>query len=270
MRRYADELVDHEHRERERLARMAAAAEGHEQHARIARAAAAAGAKRIEDGIVDRDPTSVEDFARLATEHLILPHGVDLASKVTYRPDPQELVVDIRLPDVTLVPIEKSVKYVRAQRAFTVKERSKTEMENIYRGILAQLPLCVLHTLFTAFDNDVVDSATLNGILPAVDRATGRPTERNLVSVTTSRATFDSLVLDATELDPVLCVRELGAKLSPHPLLMKRYRPSLPSSSPSISSARRSTSRLASTVALTSSRWIRWRLNSWFASCCSR
>lgn len=39
-----------------------------------------------------------------------------------------------------------------------------------------------------------------------------------MASVTTSRATFDSLVLDAPDLDPVLCVRFLGAKLSPHPL----------------------------------------------------
>jgi restriction system protein len=218
MRRYAVELADHERREHERSARLAAKVETYEQQARGARAAAAAEAQRLRDGIRDGDPPSIEAFARLAIERLALPDGVVLIPKVAYRPEPRELVVDVRLPDVGLVPIEKSVKYVRAHRTFPVKERSQTEMANIYRGILAQLPLCVLHTLFSVFDNDVVDIATINGILPAVDRATGRPTNRNLVSVTTSRATFGSLVLDAAELDPVLCVQELGAKLSPHPL----------------------------------------------------
>lgn len=182
-----------------------------------------ADAARIADG----DIASIEDFARLAIERLSLPDGVALSPKAAYRPEPRELVVDIRLPDVAIVPIEKSVKYVKAHQTFTVNERSKTEMANIYRGILAQLPLCVLHSLFAAFRNDVVDSATVNGILPAVDRATGRPTERNLVSVTTSRAMFDLLVLDALELDPVLCVRELGAKLSPNPLAYEEVPPFL-------------------------------------------
>jgi hypothetical protein len=39
-------------------------------------------------------------------------------------------------------------------------ERSQTEMANPYRGILAQLPLCVLQTLFAAFDNDEAYSGT--------------------------------------------------------------------------------------------------------------
>lgn len=218
MERYARELADQERHERERWARLASKTAEYEQRISDAQSAAESRAERIQAGVRDGDPASVEDFACQAMDVVSLPDGIILDPKVAYRPDPREVVVDVRLPDVTVVPTEKSVKYVRASQLLTVKERSQTEMANIYRGILAQVPLCVLQTLFKTFDGDVVDSATINGILPTVDRATGRSSERNLVSVTTSRATFDSLVLDATELDPVLCVRELGAKLSPHPL----------------------------------------------------
>jgi hypothetical protein len=41
-------------------------------------------------------------------------------------------------------------------------------------------------------------------------RTTGRPGERNRVMVTTSRATFDTSVLDAAELDPVRCGEFIG------------------------------------------------------------
>jgi hypothetical protein len=109
--------------------------ENFERQARDARAAAAGEAKRIRNGIADGDTVSIEDFARLAIERLSLPHGVTLSPKVAYRPDPRKLVVDIRLPDASVVPIEKSVKYVRARQTFTVKERSRTEMANLYRGI---------------------------------------------------------------------------------------------------------------------------------------
>jgi len=218
MQRYERELANHERREHERSSRLAAKAAEYEQMASDTRSAAAARTCRIEAGLRGGDPESLEAFALQAIGVLSLPEDIRLDPKVAYRRDPREVVVDIRLPDVTAVRAERSVKYVRARHAFTVKERSKTEMTGIYRGILAQLPLCVLQALFRMFDDELVDSATVNGILPTVDRATGRPSDRNLVSVTTSRATFDSLVLDAAELDPVLCVRELGAKLSPHPL----------------------------------------------------
>jgi restriction system protein len=218
MERYARELARHELAERERLTRLDAKAAAHDQIASEARSAAVARSDRIQLGLREGDPASIEEFAGYAIDGLALPDGFHLAPKIAYRSEPRELVVDIRLPDVSAVPAEKSVKYVRARHGFVVKDRSRAELTSIYRAVLAQLPLCVLQALFGAFDVDVVDSATINGILPAVDRATGRPSERNLVSVTTSRATFDTLVLDAVELDPVLCVRELGAKLSPHPL----------------------------------------------------
>lgn len=218
MERYAHDLMGHEIGERERLARLAGKAAAHAQTLSEARSVAVARAERVQLGIDEANPASIEEFARFAMDGLPLPDGIHVEPRIVYRSEPRELVVDIRLPDVTVVPSEKFVKYVRARHGFTVKDRSRTELESVYRGVLAQLPLCVLHALFTAFDGDVVDSATINGVLPTVDRATGRPSDRNLVSVTTSRATFDTLVLDAAQLDPVLCVRELGAKLTPHPL----------------------------------------------------
>jgi hypothetical protein len=111
MRRYADEMADYERRERERSARLDVRTGRYERRARGARAAAAAAAAahRIQTGIADGDIASIEDFARLAIERLSLPDGVALYPKAAYRPEPRELVVDIRLPDVAVVPIEKSV-----------------------------------------------------------------------------------------------------------------------------------------------------------------
>lgn len=103
----------------------------------------------------------------------MLPEGVELEPKVAYRRDPREIVVDIRLPDLGVVRVEKSVKYVRLHERFTVKERSKAEVTESYRRVLAQLPLCVLQFLFRGFAAEVLDSVTVNGILPTVERATG-------------------------------------------------------------------------------------------------
>jgi restriction system protein len=192
--------------------------EAHERRIQDLRTAAQDRAACLRTGLQDSGETTVEEFAEQAIRTLQLPDGIELDPKAAYRRDPREVVVDIRLPDLKVLPTEKLVKYIHARRSFTVKERSRPELASMFGDLLAVLPLCVAHLLFSALDGKALDSVTVNGLLPTVDRATGRPITRYLVSVTTSRSTFNELVLDEPELDPVLCMRELGAKLSPHPL----------------------------------------------------
>ncbi|MDT0351113.1 restriction endonuclease [Pseudonocardia charpentierae] len=215
---YASAFEQYKARDRGRVARLEALREAHRQHVEDLRAAAVDRAANLRAGLRDGVEAVVEEFAVQAIAMLQLPDGIGLEPKAAYRRDPREIVVDIQLPDTKVLPTEKSVKYVHVRRSFTVKERSRNELANMYGGLLATLPLCVAQLLFSSLDAEVLDSVTVNGILPTADRATGRPVARCLVSVTTSRSTFDELVLDSPELDPVLCMRELGAKLSPHPL----------------------------------------------------
>ena len=104
---------------------------------------------------------------------------------------PCELVVDLQLPDADVVPSEKSISYTHPRRRFTVKERPRTEIAQLYLRTIAQLPLAVLRALFGACDPDLLESMTVNGLRPAVNPATGRPHVLYQVSVTTSRSTFD-------------------------------------------------------------------------------
>jgi hypothetical protein len=194
--RYASAFEQYQARDRKRVARLEALRAAHQQRAEDLRAAAADRATRLRAGLRDGLETVIEDFAKQAIELLQLPDGIGLEPKTAYRRDPRELVVDVRLPDMKVLPTEKSVKYVHARRSFTVKDRSQTELASIYRNLLAALPLCVAHLLFSSLDAEVLDSVTVNGILPTVDRATGRPVTRYLVSVTASRLTYDDLVLE--------------------------------------------------------------------------
>jgi restriction system protein len=216
MERYAADVAEHERRESDRVARLSARMRAYADELSALRSDAASRAERWRTGMHDGTEVVVEEFADAAIRALPLPGGIALEPRVAFRRDPREIVVDIQLPDVGAVPAEKSVQYIHTRRAFKIKDRTKTEMATLYRGLIAQLPLCVLHALFGAMDATTLDSVTVNGVLPTVDLATGQPTTRYLVSVTTSRQAFDGLVLNA--LDPVMCLRYLGAKLSSHPL----------------------------------------------------
>jgi restriction system protein len=208
----------HQTLESARRERVAAAEAVHTRAETERRSAARRRAAELSSGVRDGEPHAVEEFARLAIDALPKPRSITLSPSVVYRPDPRELVVDLRLPDDDVVPMEKSVKYVHARAAETVKERPRSEREAIYRTVLAQLPLAAADTVFRAFDSMTVGSVSINGRLTFVDPATGRQKDDFLVSLTTSREEFADLALDAEQLDPVLCIRKLGARLSPHPL----------------------------------------------------
>ncbi len=208
----------HQVREQARRERLAAREAEHAHCEARRRSTARRQAAEISSGIRDGEPRAIEEFARLAISALPTPRSIAMSPSIVYRTDPRELVVDLRLPDDDVVPREKSVKYVHARGAETVKERPKSEREAIYRKVLAQLPLAAADTVFRALDPTTVGSVSINGQLTFVDPATGRLKDDFLVSLTTSREEFASLALDAEQLDPVLCIRELGARLSPHPL----------------------------------------------------
>jgi hypothetical protein len=122
---------------------------------------AAAGMKieRLKAGLANGIEDAVEEIAARSLETLPIPGGIELGPRIVYRRDPRELVLELRLPDVSALPVEKSVKYVHTRRAFDVKERSRRELEIMYRALLASLPLCVLNMLFSTLDADALDSA---------------------------------------------------------------------------------------------------------------
>jgi restriction system protein len=226
MERYERDWGGYETAESERRRRVEAAAAEHDRQEAQRRSSARERAATLSSGVGRGEPGPIEEFARLAIEALPMPGTISLQPSVVYRTDPRELVIDLRLPDDDVVPTEKSVKYVQARNEDTIKELPKTTREAIYRAVLAQLPLAAGDAVLRALEPELVQSVSINGKLTYVDPATGNPRDDFLVSLTTSRDEFARLNLNAAELDPVLCVRELGARLSPHPLA--REHPTVP------------------------------------------
>lgn len=223
---YEEALEAHQQREAERERRLERRRREHQRVAEEEQQLADQQAQEILDGITSAEEGPIESFAAAAINALQLPDGISLQPRVLYRPDPQELVIDIELPEEAIVPAAKSIRYVHTRTAYDPKPRPKTEIHEIYRQLIAQLPLAVLHALFGAFTADVLDAIVINGILDTRDPATGQPTKEFLVSVTTGRKTFDGLIL--TELNPVVCLQEkLGAKLSRHPYDVEGIEPFL-------------------------------------------
>ena len=144
------------------------------------------------------------------------PLGVPAEVKVLgYRPEARELLIERELPRLGAIPIEREFRVVKGEvRPLVAKD---ADIRHRYGHLLARTALRTLAETFAAAPATLVDTVVLNGRVTAVDKATGKIINPNLLSVQFSREEFEELRLDEPELDPELCLRKQNALISPHP-----------------------------------------------------
>ncbi|MEU3981270.1 restriction endonuclease [Streptomyces sp. NPDC026672] len=215
--------------ETQRLQRLAAAQRDHDQRAEAQRAEV----RRHNDGITEAiagvrrgDPEAVvEYFSAALYSSTAWPEGFPRQVAAAFDAAARQLVLDWEMPGYDVVPEAKSVRYVPAQDQDKETARPVTQRRALYREVLAQSVLLVLHQLFGADEFGILDSVVLNGFVDAPDPATGRQAHIFLATVMAQRATFTGLHLE--QVDPTSCLTDaLRGQLTPRPDQLTSLRPS--------------------------------------------
>ena len=127
-----------------------------------------------------------------------------------------QLVLDWELPGLEIVPEFSLVRYMPSVDRDKEKLRPATERRALYRDVLAQCVLLVLHELFAADEFGALHSVALNGFVDHADPTTGLPTRTYLATVMVTRSAFDRLNL--AQVSAVDCLVEgLRGQLSQRP-----------------------------------------------------
>jgi restriction system protein len=220
-------LAGHQRSEDRRLSQLRAARQAHDQ--KVKALAAEVREHNVAIDELERDfsvgvPDAVEEYF---TELLGLsqyPGGFPHHYQVAYRKEPRELVVEYQLPPVEVVPAERDFRYVKARREIDELPRPAKEIKELYALVIHQVALRTMwECLAVSEGRDIVDAVVFNGIVPAINRATGQPEELHLISAPASRAAFAGLVLD--QVDPATCLKHLKAIVSPHPYDLEAVEP---------------------------------------------
>jgi restriction system protein len=194
-------------------------------------AAAAADATAAHNAEVDQfehdfqagEPEAVAQFFTFVLDSSVYPEGFAHRTRVLYRPEPKEVVVEFELPPQSLIPVERDYKYVMARDEITSLARPVKEIKDRYARLVAQVALRTIHEVFVYDPTDVAAVVTFNGHLSTKDLATGQPIRPCLISVSAEQKLFRTFVL--TELDPLACLRKLNALVSNHPYDLEAVRP---------------------------------------------
>lgn len=126
-------------------------------------------------GLRDGDPdATVEYFSAALYASSAWPEDLPRQVSAAYDPAARQLVLNWELPRYGVVPEVKSVRYMPTADQDKETPRSAAQSRALYRDVLAQCVLLVLHALFAADEFGVLESVALNGFVDDHDPATGR------------------------------------------------------------------------------------------------
>ncbi|QFR02502.1 restriction endonuclease [Streptomyces phaeolivaceus] len=176
-----------------------------------------AGLTRMATALRDGDPEAAVDYFSAALyASPAWPEGFPRGVAAAYDSAARQLVLDWELPRYDVVPEAKTVVYMPSVDQDKERPRPVTQRRSLYRDVLAQCALLVLHDLFAADEFGALESVVLNGFVDDHDPATGRRAQIFVTTVQVPRSVFADLHLE--QVSAVDCLTDaLRGQLSARP-----------------------------------------------------
>jgi restriction system protein len=154
-----------------------------------------------------REAYAVEAYHDLILSHSDFPDSFPHRYELEYRPEPRLLVVSYFLPSLEDLPTVREVKYVATREEIVESHFTESAMKKLYDQTVYCVTLRIVHELFLADTNLMIEAIVFNGFVDTVDRATGQPIQPCIVSLQTSRTAFQEINL--SNIDAKACFRKL-------------------------------------------------------------
>ncbi|MEU0553250.1 restriction endonuclease [Dactylosporangium sp. NPDC006015] len=226
-RRFAAAAGDYQAAEAARQRRVTEARRMHAQRLAAAQAevdAHNASVDQFAAGVRDRDRHAVSRYFQMVIDQVQDPAGFPPHRLAGYVPESTLLALEWRLPPVQIVPDQRAFRWVKTRDDISGTARTAAEIRRTYQNLVAQIALRAVHTVFTAGRLSLVNTVVFNGIVEAIDPATGQTIRPCLITLRANREQFTELVL--ANVDPVACVRKyFAADVSQHPEELQPVQP---------------------------------------------
>ena len=221
-------MAEHQTREAERVRQLEVVRADHENAIEAQRSEHEAEVARVDEfaeAVNACDPDALVDYFGLVLNASRYPEDFPRWHRLAYLPESRQLVVEFELPTIDVVPVEKAFRYVKARDEITSTDRPAKDRKERYASVLSQVSLRTVHELFEADRVDAVDTIVFNGIVDSIDPRTGQPVRPCLITLRTTRSTFEEL--DLAHVEPAACLRHLNASVSKSPTELAPVRPVL-------------------------------------------
>jgi restriction system protein len=223
---YDSALAAHAEREQRRVSQREEARKAHEaaqvgEEARVR--ADNAKIDALEQAYLAGKAEGVIDYVIFVLDRTYYPEDFPRENRLAYVPESKQLVIELDLPPFSVVPEVGLFRYVKSSDKRTETKRPESQRRTLYASVVAQI---TLRTLYEVFSSDVaghIDTVVLNAYVNSVDRGTGHAVHPCLVTLRVTSDAFEQL--DLSQVDPLACLKALGAGVSKSPAELVPVRP---------------------------------------------
>jgi len=163
-----------------------------------------------------KDPEAIVEYCEMVLNNSEYPDSFPKDFEVQHNESNGMILVDFQLPSPDNIPARTMVKYIKSKDSFDEKFLSQSDQSKLFDSTIYQITLRTLHELFEADVVDVIAAITFNGIITALNPATGHKETKCILSIQASKTEF--IKINLANIDPKLCFKALkgvgSAKLS--------------------------------------------------------
>ncbi len=161
----------------------------------------------LKDKYSDKNAEAIEEYCEIVLNSSEYPEEFPKDFDLQYNSESRMLLIDYILPNIDNIPNLNIVKYIKTKDEFTEKYISQAAHSKLFDAAVYQIALRTLHEIFEADVIDAVESINFNGIVNAVNPATGHLELNCIISIQVQKQPFLEINLDS--IDPKQCFKSL-------------------------------------------------------------
>ncbi|MBA4850247.1 restriction endonuclease [Emticicia sp. BO119] len=161
------------------------------------------------------DEDAVISYASIVLENSNYLEDWEREIKIGYSKDSKEILVEFKLPTLTIIPEELDFKYSKTKDDLIIKKRKPSEISQAYSMLIASLALRTIHEIAESDQANKILIISFNGFVEHLNPSNGKTEFPTILSLTTSKEKFLEIKLD--KIDPIKCIKGLSANVSSSP-----------------------------------------------------
>ena len=169
----------------------------------------------LKSGYFSFDNSSVISYMTIVLDKSDYHIGWKREYDIAYSTESKEMIINFKLPNLDIIPIEKDYRYVKILDSIEPKFRKRSEIDTCYKSLISNI---ALRTIYEVFKSDIANSVsvlTFNGFLIADNPINGKSENIDIISILISRDEYEKI--DFRNIVPIRCIQGLSAVISPAP-----------------------------------------------------
>ncbi len=143
----------------------------------------------------DKQPSAIQEYCEVVLTQSSYPDLFPKNWDLEYRGESKVLVVDYDLPAPSDMPQIEAYTYVKSRDEVKEKLLTEAKRKKLYESAIYQICIRTMHEIFEADVISAVDVVAFNGIVTAINPATGKKESKVIVSASANKEEFNEFDL---------------------------------------------------------------------------